>query len=54
MEELISYFKSKPNRPATGVVLQQLRSLQHLCNARQANPHFAALADMIDRALVVK
>ena len=54
VEELISYFKSKPNRPATGVVLQQLRSLQHLCNARQANPHFAALADMIDRALVVK
>lgn len=54
VEELISYFKSKPNRPATGVVLQQLRSLQHLCNARQANPHFAVLADMIDRALVVK
>lgn len=39
VEALISYFKSKPNRPATGVVLQQLRSLQHLCNARQANPH---------------
>lgn len=51
---LVSYFKTNKSGKAYATVLQQLRRLQRLCNAASAQPHFAALADTIDRALVVK
>lgn len=51
---LVSYFKTNKSGKAYATVLQQLRRLQRVCNAASAQPHFAALADTIDRALVVK
>lgn len=53
--ELIDYYKNYSGRTdAAGVVLQQLKHLQRVCHSANGNAHFAALADMLDRALVVK
>lgn len=51
---LVSYFSSNKGGKAYATVLQQLRRIQRMCHTASALPHFAALADTIDRALVVK
>lgn len=50
---LIEYFKAEKDREPWPVVLQQLRWLRSRCQALQGQAHYAALADMIDRALAI-
>lgn len=52
--DLIEYFNTRKEGRAFPVVLQQLRLLQRQFHAAGEQPHFAALADKVDRALVVK
>lgn len=54
VEGLTNYYASNRNSEQTAIVLYQLRKLQRLFHAAQSQPHFAALADVVDRALVVK
>lgn len=54
VNQLVNYFNSRKDGQAFPAVLQQLRRLQTQLHAAAAVPHFAALADKIDRALVVK
>ena len=50
---LIEYFEAEKDRDPWPVVLQQLRWLRSRCQTLQGQAHYAALADMIDRALAV-
>ncbi len=54
VNSLVSYFTGAKGGKARATVLAQLKRLQRMCKAASAQPHFAALADTIDRALVVK
>ena len=54
VNQLISHFKGGNQYDYYPIVLQQLRRLQRLCHTASSDPHFAALADQIDRALVIK
>lgn len=55
VKALTSYYPAYSGRSeSAAVVLQQLKQLQRKCHAASSQVHYAALADMIDRALVVK
>ena len=55
VKALTSYYPAYSGRSeSAAVVLQQLKQLQRKCHAASSHAHYAALADMIDRALVVK
>lgn len=54
VQSLIAYFQQQKRGKAYPEVLAQLRNLQRQCRAAAAQPHFAALADQIDRVLVIK
>lgn len=55
VKALTSYYPAYSGRSeSAAVVLQQLKQLQRKCHAASSQAHYAALADMIDRALVVK
>jgi len=54
VSRLISYFSSNRDTAAYAVVLSQLKKLQTQLHAASGIAHFAALADVIDRALVIK
>lgn len=51
---LTNYYTNNRSSETSAVVLEQLRRLQSLCHKAHAESHYAALADIIDRALVVK
>ena len=51
---MIFIFKNNSASPVRPVLLQQLKRLSSKLHASAANPHYASLADLIDRALVVK
>lgn len=51
---LIDRFKNGKGAAYYPVVLEQLLHLQRQCHAASSQPHFAALADLIDRALAIK
>ena len=51
---MIFIFKNNSASPVRPVLLQQLKRLGTKLHASAANPHYASLADLIDRALVVK
>ena len=54
VEQLISTFQQGNQSDVYGAVLLQLRQLQKKCSAASSTAHYAALADQIERALVVK
>lgn len=55
VKALTAYYPAYSGRnESAAVVLQQLKQLQRNCHAASSQAHYAALADMIDRALVVK
>ena len=54
VQSLIVYFQQQKRGKAYPEVLAQLRLLQRQCNATDSQPHFAALADLINRALAIK
>lgn len=55
VKALTAYYPAYSGRnESAAVVLQQLKQLQRKCHAASSQAHYAALADMIDRALVVK
>ena len=51
---LLTYFTSRKEGQSFPIVLQQLRRVRQSLRSVEAMPHYAALADRIDRALVVK
>ena len=54
VQSLIVYYQQQKRGKAYPEVLAQLRLLQRQCNATDSQPHFAALADLINRALAIK
>lgn len=54
VDNLIAYYAVNKSTAASGIVLQQLRKLQRQCGAAQSQAHYAALSDVINRALAVK
>lgn len=54
VDNMIAYYNANKPSSASGVVLQQLRKLQHQCSTASSDAHYAALSDVINRALVVK
>lgn len=52
--DLTNYYTNNRGDEVSAEVLTQLRALQRICRAAQAKPHYAALADIIDRALAIK
>ena len=54
VDQLITTFQRGNKSDVYGTVLLQLRQLQKKCSAVPSSAHYAALADMIARALVVK
>ena len=51
---LVEYYQSNRGNEAASIVLSQLKQLQRQAHAASSQPHYAALADIIDRALVIK
>lgn len=51
---LIAYFEGNPGGKARPIVLARLKSLQRRFHTLATDSHYAALADQIDRALVIK
>lgn len=51
---LLTYFTSRKEGQSFPIVLQQLHRIRQSLRSVEAMPHYAALADKIDRALVVK
>lgn len=51
---LTECFENERGRVFYPEVLKQLKRIQSLCKASSADAHYAALADMIDRTLVIK
>lgn len=54
VESLIGYLETESDKASYGLVLQELKKLQRRCHAASGNAHCLGLADMIDRALVIK
>ena len=54
VDNLIAYYGANKSSAASGVVLQQLQKLQRQCHTAQSQAHYAALYDVINRALAVK
>lgn len=51
---LTEYIDTEYDKPSYGIVLQQLKKLQARCHSASGNAHCVGLADIIDRALVIK
>lgn len=54
VNRLIENFRALQGTSVYPIVYKQMLRLQKLCKAASANAHFASLADLLDRALVVK
>ena len=54
ISRLIEAFRQTHQSSIYPIVYKELVHLQKVCKSASSNPHFAALADVIDRALVIK
>ncbi len=54
VECLTNYYTDYRGNEQSAVVLQQLKNIQRWCHAAVSQAHYAALADVIDRALIIK
>ena len=53
VSRLLSIFNTSQQKPYYPVVLKQLKMLQTRFKAASGQPHFAALADLIERDLAI-